>query len=200
VPGRFVTSFAFLAGAMLSLGSFARAAPFQFTLEGNVDFTLIPEVAVGDTARIRFTVDNEDLEPSPTFGKYLSSGTVTIDFPQTTLIAGQLGYLQVKLFFADRISYLNTGQSLSFDMPLSFPDGTIPTDELPSAIPLSLATVNKFYIFPISNEIISGRITSYSAAPIPETGSTFGGATYWLLMRAARRRKRRGCCQSRPMS
>jgi hypothetical protein len=179
---------------MLSLGSFARAAPFQVALEGTVDFTLIPEVAVGDIARIRFTVDSEDLEPSPTFGKYLSSGTVTIDFPQTTLIAGELGYLQVKLFFSDRISYLNTGQTLSFSMPLSFPDGTIPTDELPSAIPLSLATVNRFYVFPISNEIISGRITSYSAVPIPETSATVGGASCWLLTGAVRRHNRRRCC------
>ena len=145
------------------------AALYEFTLEGVVQFSFLPEVSVGDPASLKFIVDDQDLEPSPTFGKYTASGPATIAFPKTTLVAGdELGFLQVKLIDAEIVQYQNIGPSLSFDMGFAFPDGTITTDALPLTLPLSLATTNSFYIFPIFHEVVRGRITSYTGVPIPE--------------------------------
>ena len=160
------------------------AALYEFMLEGVVTRSFLPDVHVGDTAAMSFFVDDQDLDPSPIVGRYLAISSVTIDFPKTSLVAGGHGggHLRVSLHNADSVQYQNLGPEYSLNIPLQFPDGTITSDELPRSLPLSLANNNSFQIFPIFTDVVYGRVTSYSATPVPEPLVVFELGTMMLML------------------
>lgn len=176
------------------------AALYEFKLEGVVIRSFLADVHVGDTAAIKFLVDDVDLEASPNVGWYATAGPSAITFPKTTLIAGESGHLQVKLSNSNSelIQYINIGGDYSINIPFQFPDGTITSDALPLSLPLPLATNNSFQIFPILTDVVYGRVTSYSGALVPEPEFMSAlVATLLMLGRVPRRngKVRRGAGQ-----
>jgi hypothetical protein len=65
-----------LTAVSLSVCLPGRAAVYEFTVKGQVIGAGWPNVNVGDPFVIRYAVDSQDLEPSPTIGLYRADDLV----------------------------------------------------------------------------------------------------------------------------
>jgi hypothetical protein len=155
---------------LLSLGAClsARAAVIDFTIEGVVTESFRPDVSVGDPFTIRYSADPQDLDPSPTIGRYATTpATVTlpnVTFSETNEGGGNF-YVDTD---ADRIRYISGDRIIILDTWLHFPPGTFESDELPLSLPMSTATSSSFFL--IDNlgpgfPMMRGEVTSYIPEP-----------------------------------
>jgi hypothetical protein len=158
----------------------AHAALYEFTLEGTVNYSLVPRPVVGEPFIIRYAADTQDLFPEdPGGGGYLAT-LPTVVFPESN---AQIPFepsdeitLRVALYGAgvDIVSYQSRGvlgPSWNLTIGFVFPDGTLNSDALPLTLPLELGRSNVF-MAPALLDHIRGDITSYSSVAIPEPSMT----------------------------
>lgn len=149
---------------------FASGGLYEFTFQGEVTYSILPEANVGDSVTIRYIADSTDLEPLPMTGEYAATNA-TIRFPGGTFVteAGLGTRLSVNLFGTlDTVAYLSHGNPYGIKLSFAFAGGTPQSDELPLTLPLLDANVATFHMFPASTDVIRGRITSYLGVEVPE--------------------------------
>ena len=180
----------FISTLILSLSTCAsaHAALYEFRLTGEVTYLLfnIEGVQIGDRATIRYVVDSRDANPDPMGGFYAATGA-TILFPTLTIVTQDSANLGVALndTGVDTIQYLRAGQGFGLDVSFKFPDGTLPSDAIPLALPLHSSIRRSFSVFQSSHDLYRGTITSYSSVEVPEPAVV--GLTLLLMICGVRR-------------
>ena len=169
----------------LCAGAPLYAAFYEFTLQGTVSSSGLPDVSVGDPCTIWYVADPRDLAPDPAFGTYLATPAI-LTFPNATLSANpHVGSsITVNLVFGaiQRVAYQNDGPFYGVGITLQLPQGTLDSDALPLTLPLSNAISATFGVSSAFNPVIVGTLTSYSSAEVPEPGAAVGLALLPLLL------------------
>ena len=192
MTARILTAFVPIIVVSVSLPS--RAALYQFTLAGVVSLSDYSNVSVGDPFTIRYLVDAQDMDPNPAHGSYAASNS-TFAFPNWTLTTyGTIFPLSVTLNSAngtDRVSYLVIPLNGAYQIDFTFAAGTLGSDGLPLALPLSNATLARFLITDsLVGLHLGGNITSYNSSQVPET--TAPGLALLMVAAAVTKRLREG--------
>lgn len=163
-------------------GAMARAALYEFTLEGVVTFSAVASnPSVGDPVTIKYVADSTDLNPSSGYGRYAASGA-TMVLPHATLSPVSSGFLEVggagipgalsRLDYSCGIQDPQTPVGWKLDIAMAFPEGTFESDALPLELPLASGVVRRFAVIPLFTEFFRGNITAYTSVEIPEPVGT----------------------------
>jgi hypothetical protein len=149
----------------------ARAALYEFTLDGTVYYSAWPNVSVGDPFIIRYSADSYDLHPGVTVGAYAATAAV-VTLPNTTIPSdGPFTAVAVYLNILDgrnMVQYSSEDESpYTFYVRFEFPSGTLTSAALPLTLPLESAMSAMFLVNELGPEV-RGSITSHSAVEVPE--------------------------------
>jgi hypothetical protein len=180
--------FAIILISIAALCRHARAEFYEFTLRGEVTYSLFnPNPAVGDPCTIRYVADSRR---DPATGHYMATAA-TICFPTVTFTTPGPAEVTAGVFTsgAGVVQYLDTGPNWGLNVVLWFPEGVI-TGELPLELPLGQATLTHFGLFPVFEERIFGNITSYTSREVPEPCSLSAAPVAFAVIGASRRLRR----------
>ena len=172
----------------------ARAALYEFTIEGVVTQTYHANVSLGNPFTMRYIADSQDLNPSPTSARYVTT-LPTVTLPNATFVPSRLdnNNLYVVLDLTeDRVRHISgDGRSLGIGLVFRFPPGTLFSDALPVLLPLSIATsaaigIEDFASSELGDTVLLGDVMTYSSVPEPGIASLLP-----LSAMLARRRARK---------
>jgi hypothetical protein len=174
----------------------ARAALYQFTLRGTITGGFLKpfNLSLGDECTIQYVLDSTDLDPHPLGGRYHGTHSV-VNFPNLTLVSSPQvgGNLTVKASrpgLSDFAYYQSGPPAYGAQVSFAFPSGTLGSDALPLALPLSQATTSYFHLYPTFSPVLIGQITSYASTEVPEPGAP-SAALLALIGMGARRFRRK---------
>jgi hypothetical protein len=158
-----------LAGILLAaFTASSHAALYEFTVTGEVTFSVMPNVMVGDPFTIHYTADDRDLDTNPNLGTYAVGHAVAV-FPNATLSdQGSQASFGVALGgTSDKAGYFSFLFNQRWLIDFNFPPGTLGSDVLPLSLPLPSATSTQFVVYDFV-ALVVGTLNSYESAPIPE--------------------------------
>jgi hypothetical protein len=142
---------------------------YEFRLRGEVIAASYPNVSVGDQFTIRYVADSQDLDPHPAQGRYVAT-PLSVTFPNALLRRFVPGTIYTAV---DNANGTDTVWHWSFfpqdilSVDLTFPAGTLGSDALPLAVPLTQATTSRFELYLFGPALV-GEIHSYQSVEIPE--------------------------------
>jgi hypothetical protein len=154
----------------MGISSVAPATPYHFILEGTVTSGDWPDVFDGDPFSMAYVGYPEDLDPSPTVGRY-SVSTALVSFPHTTIDSYTPATFKVLLPGSDGtddVIYSTFSFNYQFSARFRFSAGTLPSDAMPLTLPLESALEADLFIYSLGEGIVSGTFTSYSTLEAPE--------------------------------